>query len=165
MRIQSAALATAALISVFVHQGYTALTLTNGQYNTRVFRSPSGLAADSLRYIIRPPVNYTPSVKERIIIHMHGVGPPQNPVSPSFPGEGWGPVSWYDTRYRSFILEPFCPLDQTCRDNTGWATGNHAMSAQPTHGLRMVMELVSYLQKELNLDSSRVYLIGASNGG
>jgi len=129
------------------------------QYTNMYYNSRNG---GQLRYSIYLPSGFQKTEKLPLFISMHGVGPPAT-FSPQYLSGNHN----YDinNKQRSVLLEPFCPLDQTCWDNKGFETGNHLLDPQPTNGIRMVLEMIPYLQTELGLDPSRCYAVGASNGG
>ena len=69
-----------------------------------------------------------------------------------------------NVKHRSVLYEPFAPID-SCWDNKGFSTGTHMDDPQPSRQLSIVFEMIPYILKELNLDSSRCYVNGGSNGG
>jgi hypothetical protein len=152
---------TSAFLVIMIASVQAALldSLHTNQYTNMYFNSPSG---GQLRYSIYLPNGFTASEHLPYFMSMHGVGPPPD-FAPMYLGSN--PKFDINVKQRCVLVEPFCPLDQTCWDNKGYSTGNHLLDPNPTNGIRMVLELVPYIQRELGLDVNRCYVVGASNGG
>lgn len=63
-----------------------------------------------------------------------------------------------------FIAAPQCPAKLQWVD-TPWGNPKHAMPAQPTDPMRLALEMVTLLEKELPIDPRRIYVTGLSMGG
>jgi predicted peptidase len=67
-------------------------------------------------------------------------------------------------RFPCFVAAPQCPAKFQWVD-TPWGNPKHTMPPQPTEPLRLALEMVSALERELPIDSKRLYVTGLSMGG
>ncbi len=67
-------------------------------------------------------------------------------------------------QYPCYVVAPQCP-SKFQWVNTPWGAPKHAIPAQPTEPLRLSIELVAALQRELAIDPKRLYVTGLSMGG
>lgn len=63
-----------------------------------------------------------------------------------------------------FVLAPQCPPDFRWVE-VDWSSTAHKLPEQPSRPMRLLMELVPALRKELPIDPRRIYLTGVSMGG
>jgi poly(3-hydroxybutyrate) depolymerase/chitodextrinase len=162
-RIGNAGIAPAlGLIAVLVapFQGAAAYldSLRLGDSTTMTWNSPQG---GQLHYTVRLPKNFQKTEKLPLVVWMHG----------GSGNSGWSyQYMLIDTKYdpdvkhRSVLFEPTAPQNQNW-GNGGGATGSHTDAPNPSPQLRMTLELIPFLQKELGLDEARCYVNGGSNGG
>lgn len=66
--------------------------------------------------------------------------------------------------YPCFVVAPQCPRDSSWVDVL-WTTDANTMPAQPTAALRMTVELIADLERNLSIAPDRIYVTGLSMGG
>jgi len=67
-------------------------------------------------------------------------------------------------QYPCYVVAPQCPNNQQWVD-TPWTLDAHAMPEKPTPAMRLSLELIDSLRKELPVDPARIYVTGLSMGG
>ncbi len=72
---------------------------------------------------------------------------------------------WRQESRKAFVIFPQCASESQWVLVPWGVTNSSAIPAQPSPGLQNVHELVQKLQKELPIDSKRIYVTGMSMGG
>jgi predicted peptidase len=67
-------------------------------------------------------------------------------------------------KHPCFLIAPQCPDDRRWVE-VDWTLAAHTMPAEPSVPAQGVLALIASLQKELRIDSKRIYLTGLSMGG
>jgi predicted peptidase len=144
---------------------FTVVSTVQGQtskstntFQERLFVNAKG---ESLRYMFFAPKTVDNQPPYPLVLWLHGGGARGDDPNLilSF-GDAHGPLffarSENQSRFPCFILAPQCPA------NTLWSD---PFSDTPGAQIRLVIELLDSLQKEVNLDKTRLYVIGISMGG
>lgn len=67
-------------------------------------------------------------------------------------------------KYPCFLIAPQCPSGKRWVE-VDWSSRSHSLPKQPSHPMRLTLELVESIQKELPIDARRIYITGLSMGG
>lgn len=134
-------------------------------FEPRTYTDPSG---KTLLYRLHKPANYDPKRPYPLLLFLHGAGGRGSDNKGQLL-DGGGPVRRFLTpasqeKFPCFILAPQCPANKRWVD-VDWGLPAHTQPPQPTDELRMTMEVLTALQKELNIDPRRLYITGLSMGG
>lgn len=132
------------------------------RFETRVYRQANG---DSLPYRLLAPARCEPGQKYPLVLFFHGAGERgTNNRSQLVHGMREFASDARRDAYPCFVVAPQCP-DGDQWVATPWSAPAHTMPAEPTRPLRLALELVAALEKELPIDSQRLYVTGLSMGG
>ncbi len=67
-------------------------------------------------------------------------------------------------KYPCFLIAPQCPSGKRWVE-VDWSAKSHTLPKEPSDPMRATLELIQSLQKELPIDSKRIYVTGLSMGG
>jgi predicted peptidase len=124
----------------------------------KVFKNQS---AETLLYRIFIPKDYDAKKKYPLVLYLHGGGGRGNDNRRQFDGGNGYLIDFFtgddaQSRYPSFVVAPQSPMQE------GWIEYD---SITPTRQVRLVDEMLSEVQKDYSIDSSRIYVAGQSMGG
>ena len=121
---------------------------------------------DTFNYRMYVPEDYDPNKFYPVLILLHGAGERgddnasqmKNMVATLFADED-SPI------HDAIFLCPQCPADNQWVD-TPWADGNYSIDDVPQSNESLaVLEMLSLVRSEYNVDGDRIYLMGISMGG
>jgi len=123
-------------------------------------------ANETLAYRLYAPANIPDKQKLPLVVFLHGNGAQGNDFLDSN-GRPWAAEHDVFTKDQAnhpcFVLRPRCRLHQR------WASVVWERGPQPqveiTQSMRLMLELIDVLERELPIDSDRIYLGGFSMGG
>lgn len=118
-----------------------------------------------LPYRLLRPLQVEPGRRYPLVVFLHGMGERGNDNDRQLT-HGLAEFVRDDrrTKYPCFVVAPQCPDDQMWV-NLPARDAPHAMAEQPTGPMRLTMELVTSLTRELPIDPKRLYVVGLSMGG
>jgi predicted peptidase len=67
-------------------------------------------------------------------------------------------------KYPCFLIAPQCPNGKRWVE-VDWSSHSHTLPKQPSDPMRLTLELVESIQKEIPIDARRIYITGLSMGG
>lgn len=131
-------------------------------FEPREFRNAAG---ETLRYRLLAPLATTPGEKYPLVLFFHGAGErgDDNKLQ-LFHGCRDLADETMRRRHPAFVVVPQCPVDKRWVE-VPWDAPSHQMPAQISDPLRLTLELLATLEKELPIDPSRRYGVGLSMGG
>lgn len=132
------------------------------RFDALTYKSPGG---GELPYRLLKPKTVAAGPKYPLVVFLHGAG--ERGVDNTIQlihGMADLASDAMMKRHPAYVIAPQCPADQQWVD-VPWTADSHTMPAEPTASLRMVQELIGSLEKELPIDSGRIYLTGLSMGG
>jgi predicted peptidase len=119
----------------------------------------------TLPYRLLKPQDYDPKLKYPLVLFLHGAGERGTDNEkqlihgvPEFAKEA------NRKRYPCFLVAPQCPPKDTWV-KVDWRAETHQQSAEPSEPMRLTLELIDALRKELPIDARRIYVTGLSMGG
>jgi predicted peptidase len=128
----------------------------------RLFQGQNG---EVLPYRLAKPLDFDPHATYPLILFLHGAGERGNdnhaqllhvvPVLLSAENR---------QKFPCFVVAPQCPTGQKWVD-TNWSSGAHKQPEQPSKPMALTLQLLQELQRELPIDSRRLYVMGLSMGG
>ena len=125
----------------------------------------TGANGKSLPYRIMKPLNLDPAKKYPLVLFFHGVG--ENGADNNAQLKN-GVMAFASKANREkfpcFVACPQCPQGVKWVD-TDWGLPKHTQPKEPTWPLVTAMELLASLEKELPIDTTRIYISGVSLGG
>lgn len=130
-------------------------------YAAREFKSAGAV----LRYRLMSPPRQEAGKKYPLVLFYHGAGERgADNTKQLIHGMADFASQQNRTKYPCFVLAPQCPNGQQWVD-TPWTLPAHTMPAEPAPALKLSLDLVDALEKELPIDSTRIYVTGLSMGG
>ena len=132
-------------------------------------RTHKDSAGKTLPYRLFQPVKGDAGKRYPLVIFLHGAGERgTDNLKQIGLGGRMGAYLWTlpenQERHPCFVAAPQCP-DSDKWAEVQWGAETHALPAQPTDAMRLAMEMIDGLMKELPIDSDRVYVTGLSMGG
>jgi len=107
------------------------------------------------RFILYVPKSYNPAIPTPLVISMHGFGDwPAHHMYMS----GWNKLADEQGILVVYPMGTHLPLRWQLYDS-------NCSEANPTADIRFISDLIDHLEKHFNLDPSRIYANGLSNGG
>jgi predicted peptidase len=67
-------------------------------------------------------------------------------------------------KFPCYVLVPQCPASALWV-NVNWTKPRHVMTPEPAESMRLLIELIDSVRKEVSVDSNRIYVMGTSIGG
>lgn len=120
---------------------------------------------DTLLYRLLQPETVKAGRRYPLVLFLHGSGERGRDNARQLI---WGAGTFIDQknrrRYPAYVVAPQCPEDERWVE-VHWALERHEMPEQPSRNMRLVMELLEELQRDLPVDARRLYVTGLSMGG
>lgn len=131
-------------------------------YEAKTFTAADGF---KLPYRIMAPAKIEPGKKYPLVIFLHGAGERGTDNAVQLV-HGMSDFASAENRekYPAFVVAPQCPQELQWVA-VPWAADSHKMPEKPTAALAATLDLVTSLEKELPVDSHRLYITGLSMGG
>jgi len=142
----------------------TSLTAADNRdrYEARTFTAADGR---KLNYRLLQPDGYDPQQAYPLVLFLHGAGERGDDNRKQLiHGLNEFAADEIRKKYPAFVVAPQCPENQQWVD-VPWSADSHTMPKNPAESLRLSLELVAALQKELSIDKHRLYVTGLSMGG
>jgi len=118
---------------------------------------------DTLLYQIFKPINTTKKVP--LVLFLHGSGERGNDNEKQLIHSiDKFTTKQFQTNNPCYIIAPQCPDNKQWVD-VDWGLDAHTMPVEPTIQMKLTIELVKQLSKQLNIDTNRIYITGLSMGG
>lgn len=159
----SLSLLTLASLSMALISDSSATDLRD-RFEARQYESPS---SGVLKYRLLSPKNYKSGdeTKYPLVLFLHGAGErgDDNRVQ-LIHGMGDFASDEIMEKYPAFVLAPQCPKDEKWV-NVDWGADSHTMPDKPSEAMRLTLELIEQLRKQLPIDDQRLYITGLSMGG
>jgi predicted peptidase len=123
----------------------------------------------SLPYRLFIPTGYSSSKSYPLVLFLHGAGE-RGTNNTSQLTANRGATVWAEPSNQSvnpcFVLAPQCPSDEKWTEHPGQGSYSFDnVKPEDYDELPMVMDIISDLKKEFNIDVSRIYITGLSMGG
>lgn len=133
------------------------------RFEKKTFTNEKG---ESIPYrFLKPDPAAKPDAKYPLVIFLHGAGERgTDNARPLVHGVKKFATDEYRRKYPCFVIAPQCPGGSRWVE-VDWALDSHTMPETISDPLRLTMELVASLQKELPIDPDRIYITGLSMGG
>lgn len=125
-------------------------------------RSYSDAKGNKLLYRMLAPEK-TGDAKVPLVIFLHGAGERGNDNNAQLV-HGVKEFVKNREKYPCYLIAPQCPRNQFWA-NVNWSSKAHDLANTPAEPMRLTLELVDSLMKELPIDPDRVYITGLSMGG
>lgn len=117
-----------------------------------------------LLYRLLKPGDAAPPKKARpLVVFLHGAGERGSDNKAQIK-HGKQMMLTAASKYGAFVLAPQCPKDEKWVE-VDWRAAEHKMPQKPSPSMRLLVELISRLQKEYRIDADRLYVMGLSMGG
>ena len=119
----------------------------------------------TLPYRIMAPKDYDPNKKYPLVLFLHGAGErgTDNLIQLV---HGMNDFSKDENRakYPCFVVAPQCPTGKRWVE-VDWTLDSHKQLPDDSETMKLVLALLSSLQKEYSIDAKRLYVTGLSMGG
>lgn len=127
------------------------------RYEVRVFKD--------LPYRLLAPKGYDADKSYPLVVFFHGAGERGTDNEKQLV-HGMADLASDDVmeEHPSFVIAPQCP-DAMQWVDVPWTADIHSMPKEPTHAMRLSLELIGVLQNEFSIDKNRIYVTGLSMGG
>jgi predicted peptidase len=161
-------LTTAVLFYLLVPSLLTAAQVDDAvdkAFEPLVYQSPG--SNDSLPYRLLKPKSVEPGMKYPLVLFLHGAGERGDDNKIQLV-HGADQFARDDRReqYPAFVVFPQCPTGQRwVESDWGLQTGRGEFDDEPSDPMRLTLELVDQLAKDLPIDTDRLYVTGLSMGG
>lgn len=131
-------------------------------FEAREFRNSGG---ETLRYRLLKPLDAKPGEKYPLVLFFHGAGErgDDNKLQ-LFHGCRDLAADAMRRRHPAFVVVPQCPVEKRWVE-VPWDAPSHRMPEQISDPLRLTLQLICCLEKELPIDPCRRYGVGLSMGG
>jgi len=120
---------------------------------------------DTLLYRLLQPEKVKAGHRYPLVLFLHGSGERGRDNARQLI---WGAGTFIDKKnrrcYPAYVVAPQCPEGERWVE-VHWALERHEMPEQPSRNMRLVMELLEELQRDLPVDARRLYVTGLSMGG
>ena len=128
----------------------------------RTYSDPQG---QKLPYRLLKPDPYDPQKQYPLVLFLHGAGERGTDNDkqlvhgvPAFTSEA------NRKKYPCFLVAPQCPSGARWVE-VDWGAASHTQPKEASEPLRLTLELLESLKKELPVDEKRIYVTGLSMGG
>jgi predicted peptidase len=125
----------------------------------KTFDGPGG----KLLYRIYQPKAAAPGNKLPLLLFLHGAGERGDDNAAQLK-HGLKQFIAQQEKYPCFIVAPQCPKNKKWAE-VDWSAATHATPEKPSDSYASLIPLLESLQKELPIDSKRLYVTGLSMGG
>ena len=127
-----------------------------------VFKNAAG---QTLPYRLMKPKDYDAKQKYPLVLFLHGAGERgTDNLIQLVHGMNDFASDENRTKYPCFVVAPQCPEGKRWVE-VDWTSDAHDFDATPSDTMKLVLELLTALQQEYRVDSSRLYVTGLSMGG
>ena len=118
-----------------------------------------------LSYRLLKPEQIEAGAKYPLVVFLHGAGERGNDNEAQLiHGVREFATPEHRKKYPCFLIAPQCPNGKRWVE-VDWSSKSHRLPKEPSEPLRLTVELVESLAKELPIDPKRVYITGLSMGG
>jgi predicted peptidase len=133
----------------------------HARYERHVFEQ----ADAKLPYRLLRPLQVEPGARYPLVVFLHGMGERGDDNERQLT-HGLADFARDDrrTQYPCFVVAPQCPDDQMWV-NLPPRAAPYTMAEQATVPMRLMMDMVASLTRELPIDPRRLYIVGLSMGG
>src|SRR5579872_7189963 len=122
-------------------------------------------ASKTLLYRLMKPENYDPKKKYPLVVFLHGAGERgKDNTAQLIHGVPEFAKEENRKKYPCFLIAPQCPKGDKW-SVVDWRVPTVKFAKEPSGPGRLVLELITAMQKEYSIDSKRIYLTGLSMGG
>ena len=119
---------------------------------------------DSMRYRLLFPKNYDENRNYPLVLFLHGAGE-RGDSSKTVKHIGtWALQEKNRENYECFVLVPQCEKNNKWVE-VDWAADFHTQPKEMSRYMNLTVELLEKLERELPIDSTKIYLTGLSMGG
>jgi predicted peptidase len=133
----------------------------HGKLEKRVYRSRTG---KTLPYRLWKPAHYDSLRSCPLILFLHGAGERGDDNEAQLKNDEFLNLV-LDPQHPAILVAPQCPKDQWWSQIEFDRSRPQGFSPEPTEPMRLTMELLDSLEKELRIDPARRYVTGLSMGG
>ena len=130
-------------------------------FSPKVYKSSNGLL---LNYRIHIPANMDIKKQYPLVLFLHGAGERGNDNKRQLIHGAKDILDYSENNMPAIIIAPQCPAGEQWV-NIPWANLSHTMPAEPSDSMRLTIELLNKLTRELSVDEKRIYVTGLSMGG
>jgi len=128
----------------------------------------ASIASYSMPYRLFIPTGYNADTSYPLVLFLHGAGERGTDNNAPLNGSR-GAILWAETANQAshpcFVLAPQCPAEKQWV-NTNWSYGSYSMDNIPvSNELLMVKDIISSLQNEYSIESTRMFVTGLPMGG
>lgn len=124
----------------------------------------STIETDSIRYRLLFPKNYDSTKKYPLVLFLHGAGE-RGDSSLTVKHIGiWALQEKNRDKYECFVLVPQCEKNNKWVE-VDWAADFHTQPKEMSKYMNLTVQLLEKIEKELPIDSTKIYLTGLSMGG
>lgn len=134
------------------------------RFEKHVFKNSDG---QSLPYRLMKPADYQADSSARypLVLFLHGAGERgTDNVKPLVHGMKEFAKDEVRTKFPCFVVVPQCPEGKRWVE-VDWTLDSHDQLPEDSDTIKLVLELMSSLQKEYRIDENRLYATGLSMGG
>lgn len=153
-----------ATLAVLCLVGLSQWSLAEELYQPHVFKNDKG---DKLGYRLMIPEGYDPQGTEKypLVLFLHGAGERgDDNLKQLVHGTKEFAKPEVRKKYPAFVLAPQCP-DGKRWVEVDWSLDAHKQLPDDSDTMKLVLQLISSLQKEYRIDQRRQYVTGLSMGG
>lgn len=132
-----------------------------------VVHNNSTHGTDSMRYRLLYPKNYDKNDKSKIyplVLFLHGAGERGDSSLTVKHIGAWALQEKNREDYECFVLVPQCEKKNKWVE-VDWSADSHTQPKEMSKYMNLTVQLLEELEKELPIDSTKVYLTGLSMGG
>ena len=137
------------------------LLAADGAFEPHVFNGANG---GSLPYQLLKPTG-SPSGKVPLVVFLHGAGERGTNNTAQLKN---GTKLYLDrenrTKFPAYVVAPQCPENKQWVDMP-WGADKGTQPEKPSESMQLVIALLDSLEKELPIDTDRIYVTGLSMGG
>lgn len=130
---------------------------------------------DSIRYRLLFPKNYSENKKENynknnvtkkypLVLFLHGAGERGDSAKTVKHIGAWALQEQNRENYECFVLVPQCEKNNKWVE-VDWAADSHNQPKEMSKYMDLTVQLLNELEKELPIDTTKIYLTGLSMGG
>ena len=108
--------------------------------------------------------NLPPDKKVPLILFLHGAGERGNDNAAQLTHGVTDLIKFGDANGGAIVIVPQCPAEEKWV-NVPWDSQTHAMPAEPSASMKLVLALVNEKTEKMPVDPDRIYVTGLSMGG